>query len=346
MEGKTVSRLSLSVKRHGPFGSLAPLTRSQLYKIPQIPKIVNSFDLTSCFCCAVSFGVKMREKMCSIRRRTLSLKSKKSKEGLMRGKISIFLALILAVGLCVLSTLAKAEEQKAEGYLVWDVLVKPSMASQYEALSKEEVSLYAEGKFAYPWYTYSTEDFHYFYVFQVENFAAIDKIYKTFAEAEKQMGEKYQSLAKRFVGTYEYVHIDLSYLKPDLSYTPKKPSLKPEESNFIWWGFAYVLPGKEKEFEEVSKEWVALYKSKNIPDGYGTYIGDLGSDMPLYFWVFAAKSLADFSSQDEKYVKMIGEDKVKALESKTASLLRKWETKTGMFRPDLSYIPKVENAKK
>jgi len=68
--------------------------------------------------------------------------------------------------------------------------------------------------------------------------------------------------------------------------------------------------------------------------------------MPLYFWVFAAKSLADFSSQDEKYVKMMGEDKVKALQSKTSSLLRKWETKTGMFRPDLSYIPKVEKAKK
>jgi len=162
----------------------------------------------------------------------------------MRGKISILLALILAVGLCVLSTLAKAEEQKAEGYVVWDVFVKPSMAGQYEALAKEEVSLYAEVKFAYPWYTYSTDDFIYYYVMQVENFAALDKIYKAFAEAEKQMGEKYQSLEKRFADTYEYTNVGLCHLRPDLSYTPKKPRLKPEESNFIWWRFAYVLPGK------------------------------------------------------------------------------------------------------
>ena len=42
--------------------------------------------------------------------------------------------------------------------------------------------------------------------------------------------------------------------------------------------------------------------------------------------------------QEEKDIQIIGKE-AKVLSMKTTSLLRKYETKTGMYRPDLSYTP-------
>jgi len=80
---------------------------------------------------------------------------------------------------------------------------------------------------------------------------------------------------------------------------------------------------------------VDLYKSKNISNGWNTFIGDIGTDMPFYFWTASGKSAADFWSQGEKETKILGEEEVMKLEQKDMALYRKYESKTGRPRPDL-----------
>ena len=61
----------------------------------------------------------------------------------------------------------------------------------------------------------------------------------------------------------------------------------------------------------------------------------MGSDLPLYVWSEVGKSAADFWSISENHDEILG-DEAKALWKETLSLLRKFEYKTGMPRPELS----------
>jgi hypothetical protein len=63
----------------------------------------------------------------------------------------------------------------------------------------------------------------------------------------------------------------------------------------------------------------------------------MGAEMPLYFWAVRGKSAADFYNQQEIYGSKIGENAME-LWNRTVALFRKFEDKTGMYRPDLSYF--------
>jgi len=257
----------------------------------------------------------------------------------MRSKTGIFLMVGLVVSLSVLATMAQAEEPKAQLYLVDDVVVKPSMLMEHEAAMKEMIALTAKHNYPFPWYAYSTDDFHYYYVMPVEDFADVDKLFNTWGEVMAKAGNEFQAMFKNFFSSMEYYKDSFVRHRPDLSYMPEKPRLTPEEAGFMFWGQCYVIPGKQQEFEEIFKKWVNLYKSKNIPDAWDTFMGDIGTDMPFYFWGAGAKSPVDFWTQDEKGTKEMGEEEVMKLGQKTMALLRKFEIKTGRFRPELSYMP-------
>jgi len=57
----------------------------------------------------------------------------------MKGK-SLVSLLGLVFCLCILSTLAQAEEQKPQLFVVWEYEVKPSMIGGFEAIVKELVN--------------------------------------------------------------------------------------------------------------------------------------------------------------------------------------------------------------
>jgi hypothetical protein len=157
--------------------------------------------------------------------------------------------------------------------------------------------------------------------------------------AEKIGMERWQAVMKRVNDKSEYYRMYMIYHRPDLSYTPESARLKPEEKDFIFWDFYYIQPGMEREFEELNKEWVALYKNNNIPVEYDFYVGDIGTEMPVYFYAESGKNDVDFWTQHEKSWKLFGKEGGD-LWKKTIVLVRKREMKTGRYRPDLSYIPK------
>ena len=257
----------------------------------------------------------------------------------MKGKISVFLMVGLVVSLCSLTTLAQAEEQKGQLVFVSHYVVKPSMVSEFEAGVKEWVAQCTKHKYPYPWNAQSSEDFLYLFFTPVDNFADIDNMDKADDELAKKIGEEQmQTLMKRFEGTYDYYRDYIARSLPELSYTPENPRLKPEESNFVSTDFYYVQSGKEKEFEEVNKEWVALVKSKNIADGYSLGVRIMGTELPVYIGNSRGKNAADYFSQGEKNWALI-KDEGTALWKKTMALCRKFESRNSWRRSDLSYIP-------
>lgn len=265
----------------------------------------------------------------------------------MKSKISVLLSVGLAVAAClvVLPVLTQAQEQKAQGYLMEDYVVKPSMAKQFEAATAEKIGLYAGIKFPFGWTACSSEDFHYYFFIPIGNFASIDSIYAAFGQAKTRLGENFKTLEKRLAGSYEYCRAAVVYLRPDLSYTPTKQNIKPEESNYIFFEFTYILPGQEEEFEAYYKEWAALCQKIGFPIGYAAYQGDIGTDMPFYFSAMSAKTQTDTFIEEERIMKLLSQEQKEELGAtynKAYAFFRKYETKNGQSRPDLSYTPQTK----
>jgi len=259
----------------------------------------------------------------------------------MKDKTLVFLMVCLVVSLCILPVLAQEEQQKTQLYYAEEVVVKLSMISDHESAIKKMVEYSTEHNYPYPWYAYSTDEFHYYYIFPVEDLAKIARIGSAWGEVAKKIGmEKLQSLMKKYHNTYESNKYWMFRSRPDLSYAPEIEGSKADGSNFMFWGIGYILPGREREVEDIFRQWVALYKSQKISSGFDTFFGDIGVDLPLIFWTMSGKSAGDFFSQHEKDNNKLGLEKVMPLWMKTLSLFRKYEYKLGMPRPDLSYIPK------
>jgi len=257
----------------------------------------------------------------------------------MKGKILIFLMLSLVVSLCALTTLAQSEEQKAQLFIIRDVVVHPSKFLEYEATMKEFVALNAKHECPYSWSAYRTSDFHYYFVMPLENFAALDDVFSYFGKVTEKAGKEYAALMKGFGSTYESETIGMFLLRYDLSYIPEEPRVTDEEMNFTWWSFYYILPGMKKEAEEISHEWQALFKNNGISDGWSVYVGVMWSDLPVLVVAGGAKSEADYYTQNEKNFKKFGEQ-VQSLMKRTMDGTRRFEQKTGTILRELSYTPK------
>jgi len=259
----------------------------------------------------------------------------------MRGKISVFLVVGLVISLCALTTLAQAQEQKAQLYAIWDVVVKPSKVGDFEAAAKEEVALYAKYKFPYAWSVSRTFDNHYYYLFPVENFAAIDNIFTAFDKVAKMAGEEYQEMLDLFTGTYEYVQPSVYSLNYELSFFSEKQKEKAGEENFVYFDIFYLKSGKEKEVEKLMKEMIALAKKTGATEvqSWYCYKGIIGAETPIYYMVTRAKNAIDYFTRNEKMWELLGEESGELYRNIMANV-RKQEKKRGWFRPDLSYIPK------
>lgn len=257
-------------------------------------------------------------------------------------KIRILVFLTAAFSICLISsvTIVQGEDEKPQLTIVFENNVKPSEFQKYEEAVKEQWGLFAEVEYPFQIYAYSSDDFHYYFAMPIENHAGIDEIFKADGVAMEKLGmERWQAIMKSYAGTFEYNRAWLLYYRPDLSYAPAQEMSKPEEINFIYWGYAYLDWGKEGEFEDILKQFAALYKSENYPLGFSTHQGAIGTDMPYYFWSMMGKSRAEFWGEVERADNKIG-DRGTELWHKLLSCLRKYEIKTGQPRPDLSYVPK------
>jgi hypothetical protein len=253
----------------------------------------------------------------------------------MRNRMTVFLALVCVWALLLTAAPSSAQGQKGQLYFVAEIHVKPAMAAKYEAVVKKEIEL----KYPLPFETYSTDDFIYYSLYPVENYAGIDQINKADAEWMAKIGTEFDALMKSAEGTIEFYKYGVIHLAPELSYAPTESRFKPEEMKFIFWYFFYPEFGKEKEFEAICKQYVDLYKSNGISMGWNTYVADMGVELPLYVLSMTGKSPAEFFTEDEKEMKKIDKDKMKDIGEKWISLLRKVESKIGSPRPELSNMP-------
>jgi hypothetical protein len=233
-----------------------------------------------------------------------------------------------------------ADAPKPELFIIHEEVVKPSAVAAYEAASKDFLGALWEKKVTSPafnWMAAMTTDFHYIYIMRIENFAALDRNMAEWEKAKQTVGaERWASIERRGnepLSSYSEV---VSMYRPDLSYIPATPRLKPEENRYVRLQFFYLIPGKEKDAEAIAKDYISLFKQKNMGDGFRIYMSILGEDLPLLVASIHAKSAADYAAMDERTNTVLGAD-LRALQARAMSISRRFEQREAMIRPDLSY---------
>jgi hypothetical protein len=255
----------------------------------------------------------------------------------MKGIFRIWVAVFVFFALCVMGQ-AQAEKPKSQLYFVEEVALKLDKSSDYDAAVKEVVELAKKHNYPHSWVAYSTNEMIYYFVYPIESGAEIAAIFSDWEEMTAKIGEeKWEALYERLLKPSEYYkYYEVEHL-PLQSYTPGDAAITPMEAPATYWGFCYTKPGHENSLVKIMTKYVDLYKGKNLPAGFDTYVVRTGAELPVHFYVLRGKSFTDLFSKSDK-VHIMAEAELATLWAEFTSHLRKYEYKLGMFRPDLSYM--------
>jgi hypothetical protein len=252
-------------------------------------------------------------------------------------KLKFFLLLI--AGVLIFSTFTFAqEESKDQLYWVREEVAKVDMWDKYESTSKEWVKLMTDAGLDFPYmWASQRDDAHYYYLFPLENYAAIDKFPGIFGAAIDKIGK--DKWAKFMVENESSIvtHKDFIVTRSaKYSYWPKEPRLKPEEAKFIHWMFFHYKLENRKEVMDIMTEWKELYQEKNIKNGYTVWLMELGRDNNMIVLTESYKDGADYYTAMEADNATM-EAEAKALWTKMSVYITSVENKYGNQRPDLGF---------
>ena len=227
-----------------------------------------------------------------------------------------------------------------EYYLVHEEIARPGMLAQYESTTRDLLNALTEQK-ADPkvmaMNLFTTTDMHYLYVVRLANFGSIDTINQTFNTVASGVGkDRWADMIRRGNTAMDSYNEFVMMRRPDLSYVAATPRIKPEERRFIHLQFYYIDAAHTAEAEQAGKDIAALFKAKNVPDGYNVYQAVTGMDLPVYIVSVGARSAADFYANDERTQALLGGD-MRPLQARVLSYTRKYEVKDASVRPELSY---------
>jgi len=230
------------------------------------------------------------------------------------------------------------QESKKQLFVIHEDVVIPSMVSQYEKISKNLVSQLKDHSVSeISEMCAMTNDFHYYYITPVDNMAALDD--NPWKAVEDKMGkEAFEKLWEGYADCYDVHSTYMLSFSPEDSYDPQSSKLMDSETLYRRWAYINIDPSKSEEGKKIVKEWKSLYEAKNIPTGYRTYWGGIGTEEPLLIVIEWAKDATALAAQRAKVQEMLGED-AKDLRARTLAVIRKYDVKEGTMRPDLSYMP-------
>ena len=252
----------------------------------------------------------------------------------------------MILGFCCLALLPGAleagQDQPAPSqlYLMADIQVEVARAPEYEAAFKALLASLHKSGFPVGFYTYATDDSRYYVIYGLERgYGSVDDLNKAWRDAALKVGpSEFQSLHSRMTDCELGRVTRFWTFRTDLSFLPSPERLKPAEIGYYTWDFVWLVPGKEKEFEALNREWISLSADRGARDPFMTYKGGYGNEEPVYVWFEYGKSAADYAAAEEAFWASLGEAGAE-LSRRTRTVIRKLDTKTGRFRPDLSYTP-------
>ncbi len=241
----------------------------------------------------------------------------------------------LTLLLCIVFNLSKAQQ----AFQIHQDNVKPAMVMEYEKIAKEFHNACVEHNVQASWVTAMSNDFKYFYITPIENFAELDK--RPFADMAKAMGDKFGDIFNRFDACYDSHGTYIMHRDDELSYMPEGSSDALKDQNYRKWYFMYYTPSNGKKIREGMKAVKELFTSKGSKEAYGVYRNGFGSMESFYLVSVPAKDEIDSAKRGKANEEVLGPDRWETF-SKVMNYISRMEEYSGEMRPDLAYAPKTE----
>jgi len=217
--------------------------------------------------------------------------------------------------------------------------VKPSMMMEYEKIAKEFNEASIANNVQATWFTAMSNDFRYFYVTPIENFAELDE--RPFADMAKAMGDKFTDMFKRFHKCYNSHGTYIIVRDDELSYQLAEDAQPNESENHRTWFYIYYTPENTKNIREGMKAVKELFSSKGSKQYYNVYRNGFGQMENYYLVSVPAKNEIDSATRSEANKEVLGPDRWDTF-NKVMNYATRTEEYKGEMRPDLSYTPKTE----
>jgi hypothetical protein len=249
----------------------------------------------------------------------------------------LFLASLAA--LLLPTAVAAQDDEQPQMFFVHQEHVKPSMIGEYEAAAVDWMELMrgseaAKGNIEY--FAYSGPQVGFVYVVPIDDFSHFSEMGDAFDAVAEEVGAPWEEAGHRSDMAADHFESGFYVHRPDMSYEPANPRLSDGEARMVHWDFWYALPDKTDDLEAVAREFVELYKSKNIDTGWNVYQAITGGDLPLYVVAIQARSEADYYANEARLNDIVGEEAEK-LGMKALKAARRVEPFVAWFRPDLSF---------
>ena len=248
---------------------------------------------------------------------------------------ALFAAALLAGGF----SLAAADMPQGQLFLIHEEIANPSKLAAYESTTQEVLGAFKTYSTMFPAYdVVMTDDFSYYFIMPIKSVSDMNVVPQAFAEIAKKMGEeKFADLWRRggdpMVSSNDFIVME----RPDLSYVPAT-ALAANDARAIGYDIYYLLPGREADAEAIAREWQALFKAKGSTESFKIFQAVSGHDLPVWAVVTYGKSPADLAARQEANTAKLGAEG-NALQARTWQLVRRFNRRVGMVRPDLSYRP-------
>jgi len=229
--------------------------------------------------------------------------------------------------------------QAQQAFQVHQDNVKPSMLMEYEKIAKEFNAASVEHNLQTSWVTATSNDFKYFYITPIENFAELDK--RPFADMAKAMGDKFGDMFDRFDECYDSHGTYIIVSDNELSYMPEGVTTAPEDENYRKWFYMYYAPKNADEVREGMKAVKELFTSKGSTNYYRVYRDGFGQMEQFYLVSISAKDEIDAAQKGKANEEVLGPERWETF-SKVMNYITRMEEYSGEMRPDLAYSPKED----
>ena len=232
-------------------------------------------------------------------------------------------------------------QQGTEDQLYWirEEVARVDMWQQYEETSKQWVEMMTGAGLDFPYIRASQrDDGHYYYLIPLSSYADIDKFPEIFGSAIDTIGKEKWGEFREKNESSMVTHKDfIATWSAKYSYVPIEPRIEQQDAEFIHWVFFTYKLEKRKEVLEVLGEWKDLYEKNNIPDGWSTWIIEVGEkNNMIAITEFAKDAPSFYAAMEENSEKMKAEEE--KLWAKFSDNVISIEQKFGKPRPDLGFV--------
>jgi hypothetical protein len=256
-----------------------------------------------------------------------------------RRSLVAFLSLVL---LATAALHAADDASQPRWFVLHQEISRPFGLQTYEQTTKEFVGLLQQHRDLMPGFSFTAfagTDLVYSYVSPIQSPADIAKVNEAFGAVAGAVGvEKWSDLMHRNGNVTAEIRESILMEDPSFSYAPAQPRLKQDEMRYYDFDLYYMIPGRDAEADAICREFAALFRKKQIPDGYRLFKVVLGSDMPMLVVVTGAKDPADFDAEDASVREALGPEG-QALFQRAFAISRRFDRRGGWLRPDLSLPP-------